>query len=728
MLVWCRTKSLKRVLRDAKTSSFAAWAIGIVLLIGQPLLFFSGVLFNPRKHIPYDIEGFHLPLAAYIARCVREHVLPLWAPYPYCGVPIHADIQAQLFYPLTWISLLLGNLSAGHKLFYWIEWQIPLHMILAGLFTFFLLRYLGLAMAPAFFGATVYQLGGFFASQAQHLGAICCGAWLPLVLLSVFKLKKGVTATGIAMLAVGVALSVLSGFIAATVVVLASAAMATIALVPSVRTKFRFVASVLGGVISGLGLSAIQLIPTYQLTGLSVASERAQADGTGGGLEIQSLASLVWPNYYHIFTPFDASRFKLDINFTFLYVYCGILTVLLVLAAPMMKRAIHARLFFGLTVISAVWMLGEETPVYRWVFTHLPRLVRGALYAEEALMAFCMFAALTAAVVLHQIGRKWPAPVLWAIALLTSADLIYFGADRPMNTGPGGYKAESNEYKLNGEAALLAQMQALVNQASPPMRIDYLTADGFPSIIGAAMLKLPTPDGDNPLALKRVIALRRLFCGGNSWERKLPVTRPGSPLLNLLNVGFLAGSNSQPPGTGLQLPVALETGGVRIYRNGGVLPRFFLVRWLHFAGSAADALSYLGRPGFQPAEEAVVETKSLSLNEPLSTGDVQIERYSANRIQLRVITTGSAFLASSEVLYPGWTVKINNKNAPFYMTNGAFRGIVLNAGTNRIVMEYWPGSLTAGAIVSALSAVLLIAGLVLPRRFGGASGLAHKPD
>jgi hypothetical protein len=239
---------------------------------------------------------------------------------------------------------------------------------------------------------------------------------------------------------------------------------------------------------------------------------------------------------------------------------------------------------------------------------------------------------------------------------------------------------------------------------------------------------LPTPDGDNPFAPKRVIALRRLFCSGNWWERKVPVNRPDSPILNLLNVGFLGGTNGQQLGTGVQLPVALETNGVRIYRNAGVLPRFFLVRRLHFAGSAADALSYMGRPGFQPAEEAVVETKNLSLSEPLSTGDVQIERYSANQIQLRVITTGSAFLASSEVLYPGWTVKINDKTAPLYMTNGAFRGIVLNAGTNRIVMEYWPGSLTAGAIVSALSAVLLIAGLVLPRRFGGASALARKPD
>ncbi|HXJ43986.1 MAG TPA: hypothetical protein VNH18_32165, partial [Bryobacteraceae bacterium] len=163
-----------RGLIDRYASRFA-----LLLLIAQPLLFFKKVLFNPRAHIPFDIEQFHLPLATYIARCVRQGVFPFWDPYPYCGVPIHADIQAQLFYPLSWISIVLGNLSEGHKLYYWLEWQIPLHMILAGVLTFFLLRHLGSSVPSALFGGTVYQLGGYFASQAQHLGAICCGAWLP---------------------------------------------------------------------------------------------------------------------------------------------------------------------------------------------------------------------------------------------------------------------------------------------------------------------------------------------------------------------------------------------------------------------------------------------------------------------------------------------------------------------------------------------------------------------
>jgi hypothetical protein len=47
-----------------------------------------------------------------------------------------------------------------------------------------------------------------------------------------------------------------------------------------------------------------------------------------------------------------------------------------------------------LTVIRVVWMLCDQTPIYRLVYTHLPRLLRGCLYAGYALLAFSLFVAL----------------------------------------------------------------------------------------------------------------------------------------------------------------------------------------------------------------------------------------------------------------------------------------------------------------------------------------------
>src|SRR6267142_2874783 len=520
------------------------WASGIALLflIGQPLVFYKRVLFNPRAHIPFDIEQFHLPLVTYIARCVRQGIFPFWDPHPYCGVPIHADIQAQLFYPLSWISIVLGNLSGGHKLYYWLEWQVPLHMILAGVFTFFLLRRLGASVPSALFGGTVYQLGGYFASQAQHLGAICCGAWLPLVLLCVWKLSASIRVRWVALLACSIALVFLAGFPAATMVVLGSAGLLAVGLTLSRRADWKLFAALGGGVAIGVCIAAIQLVPTYQLSRLSVASMRSNWYVTGAGLHIQSLASLIVPNYYHIFTPNDPSLYKLPINFTFLYVYCGLITVALLGIALFVRRAPYIRMLFLLTLISAIWMLGDATPIYPFVFHRLPGLVRGALYAEYALMAFCMFAALTSAVTLDRVTARVPKLLCWGIALLTAVDLTHFGAKRPMNYYPGSYKAEHSEYDIAGYPGSLSRIQKLLDQTNPPLRVDYVDKGADTFVWGPNMLKLPTPDGDNPLALQRILALRRLFCAGNYWERQRNVNNVSSPLVRMLNVGFLVSS------------------------------------------------------------------------------------------------------------------------------------------------------------------------------------------
>ncbi len=84
------------------------------------------------------------------------------------------------------------------------------------------------------------------------------------------------------MLAAGLALSILAGFMASALVVVIAAAIVSVVLVFQAGARLKFLAAVLCGWILGVGLAAIQLVPTYQLTGYSLASERAQALGSGG--------------------------------------------------------------------------------------------------------------------------------------------------------------------------------------------------------------------------------------------------------------------------------------------------------------------------------------------------------------------------------------------------------------------------------------------------------------
>jgi uncharacterized membrane protein YfhO len=75
------------------------------------------------------------------------------------------------------------------------------------------------------------------------------------------------------------------------------------------------------------------------------------------------------------------------------------------------------------------------------------------------------------------------------------------------------------------------------------------------------------------------------------------------------------------------------------------------------------------------------------------------------------VTGGRAFLASSEAFYPGWKVAVNGKPGQFYITNGAFRGVMLSSGTNHITMTYWPERFLFWAGISVAGLLLGLAGL-----------------
>ncbi len=665
------------------------FALGLLLL--QPVLFFWRVVVNPRAHIPYDLEFFHLPLISFVAQSIHRGIPPLWDPYFYGGVPIHADPQAQLFYPFTWLAIL----AAGHgqSLYYWVELLVPLHMILAGVFSFWLLRRIGLRTPAAFLGATVYQLGGYFASQAQHLGAICCAAWLPLAILAVFENRNRVRARWVAILALAVGMSILAGFVATTLVVAVSVGLAMMALFALREASWRVIPATAAGFLLGTLISTVAFVPLWHLSQVSIASQRGTWLLSGGGLPLESLVSLVMPDYYHIFEAEQA--LKLPYNFTFLYVYCGIATLPLLAMAAVFGKA-RERVFLILTFLSALWMLGEHTSVYPFIFTRLPALVRGALYAEYALMAFCFFGGVTAAMALHRLGNRAPAAILWIVALGTSVDLIHAGSNRPMNSNDGSYKQENPGNQIGGSTGLVSQLRALVNHTSPPSRIDYLDDSAFGPISASEIFGLPTTDGTNPFMLLRIRSLRRLFCGGEWWERKLPVNRPGSPLLAMLNTEWLLAGKPLPAeqvrAAGLEEPGPVEQArlsGYFAYRIPNALPRFFLVSRIRRSPGEAATFRLLARPDFHPAEEAIVENIPADRS-GLAVAPVKVEAYSPNRVQLTVATNGPAYLATSEAMYLGWEARVNGKPQPLLLTNGAFRGLHLPAGASEIVIEYHP--------------------------------------
>jgi hypothetical protein len=393
-------------------------ALPFAVLAAEVVVFYRHVLFYGSYVIPWDMREFHLPLAEFLARSLRQGEFPLWDPFTYCGVPFYANVQAQVFYPPTLAAVWLSNLAGGARLLNFLEWQLVIHVFLVGALAYWLLLRLDTGRSAALLGATVFQLGGFFASQTQHLGAVNGAAWLPLAWLSVLKLSRGFRWRWTAALAASLALSFLAGLPAVAIAVAASSALLAVILVASRRAPARLLGPVaLAGGWSVL-LAAAQLLPTLELNGLSVAQYRSDWLGSGGGLPLASLVSLVFPNYYGIF---DLATYSHPWQPTFLHIYCGIPGILLAVWAAFRRTGPMAVPFAVLTLLSGLWMLGDSTPAGKALALALPEAVRGAVHPEFVMPACLLGVSVLAGLGAHALLKGRP---VWVGAILVAAAAV----------------------------------------------------------------------------------------------------------------------------------------------------------------------------------------------------------------------------------------------------------------------------------------------------------------
>ena len=687
-----------------------------LVLLAEVLGFWRAVLFSGRFAIPWDLQGYHQPLAWLVARSIARGELPLWNPYTYCGIPIYANLTTQLFYPPTLALLILSNwVGGGRHLLYFLELQVVLHALLGGCLTFKLLRRLGVSATAALVGGTIYQLGPYFATQAQHMGAIDAAAWLPLAWLAAIELADGFRWRWMAALAAALALSFLAGFPAATAVVYGSTLLLAALLAVFRRASFRMTLRIalccLLAFVWSAVVCAVQLFPTLELNARSVSAIRFSFAGSGGGIPLAALPSLFYPNHLGILGA-HASTWHSPWNATFIYLYCGIPALVFCAAALFPGRHAKTLVFGSMALANALWMFGDSTPVYRGVFQILPKFLRSSLYAGFAMCAFTLAVAVLAGLGADRVLKSRSAGFQSAVVLLVALDLIVFSSGRLFNTidlkrDPGiGYD------NFEGYPEVPRRLRQLVNQSVPPWRIDTINAS-INWAHGAPLFEVPTANGDDPFALFRYMQFRISFTGGERWGRYYEVRDPDSRLLKFLNVRYVI---SRVP---LAKPGALiyqeDLPGNVVYENPNPLPRFVLVDRVRLASDAAAALGILRSPDFDPRHEAVVEDVAEG-GPPLpgarSGGQVKVVRYEPREVVLETDTPGPAFLATSETYYPGWRAQVDGRDELLYLTNVAFRGLPVPSGHHRITMRFDPPILGWSALVSLVGLVLLGAGFM----------------
>lgn len=675
-----------------------------VALLADAVLFFHKPLFSTQYLFPWDFRGVQLPLITFLRDQLRDHHFALWNPWSYCGYPVFANIEAGFFHPLVLLSALIGSRLPVEALPMLLEWAVVLQVWMAGIAAYHLFRELGAGRAAACAGAVIFQTGGYFASRAEHIGAMMAVAWMPLAWLAVWHLCQKISPRWVAILAFALGMSILGGFPQPTLAVFVSTAVLSVALVLLRYSRPRLILYVAGACLLGILLAAVQFIPTAQLTQHSVARYRADWLGTGGGLYWQSLVSFVLPNHYGIF---DMNRFHGPGDATFLYLYCSIAGLLLALFAVATRRNRHVTLLSAMALFGLFWMLGDKTPIWRWMYPLLPEKIRIGIHPEYTYCILTLAVAGLAALGLESLRVK--EGVRWAIGIAIAADLFLTGSGRPMNLMSVELEPGVTRYAFDGNRRLLETVRGYANRQTPPARIDTAEASMLWSVCSPITL-VPAAGGVSPLALENIIQLRLLLHPGARWGWYYPVEKLDSPVLDLLNVRYLiAGGEAAARAAALaKFRHLAGFPGIELFENLSAMPRFFVVHQVRRVASIDEARTAIGRGEIDLRQSALTE-EPIELRPGPGTGDeVRVLTYRPSSLELTVRSHGAGLLVLSENDYPGWNAWLDEKPVAIHRVDIAFRGVVVPDGEHRVRMAFQPAILPISLGISLATGLLLV--------------------
>jgi hypothetical protein len=390
---------------------FGLWAL---LLLWRPLLageaFFWG---TPLLQF--------VPWQRMAASMWRAGHLPLWNPLVGCGAPLAANYQTAAFYPLNVLYLLLPAEVA-------LSWTAALHLALAGWGMYRWGRAVGLDRFPAFIGALSLSGSGFLVARVALFPSVAFTfPWLAVWLWRAEVLVRRGRPRDALWLGLSLGLGLLAGHAqTAFYGVLTLTAYLVFRTLQEARARrqgtirntqhairnTQYVirnAQLIGLALAlGLGLAAVQLLPTAELMMQSQRSAGVDYDfAMTYSLWPWRLITFVAPDFFG--SPgrgdyWGYATYWEDAG------YVGVLPLLLAAQAVLggkrrRKDGGAGQVWFwaGGAFIAVVLALGKNTPVFPFLFRHVPGL---NLFQAPARWLAVTTVALAALVALG--AQSWP--------------------------------------------------------------------------------------------------------------------------------------------------------------------------------------------------------------------------------------------------------------------------------------------------------------------------------
>ena len=726
------------------------------------IAFFWDVLWLPNGRIVAgnDLTNMFTHWLSFAKSSIQQGKLPLWNPYLSSGLPFIANPQPALFYPPTWLALLMPVSKVLGLI-------VVLHLWLAGVGMIAWLRSEGASKAGALLGGIVFAFSGYFfvRVQAGHLGVITTGTWLPFVL---WGYRRAVTRRSWKLAILGglpVGLSILAGHTASFLYVALGLAVYVAFCAwecwreeRSAKAVTRSLAQAGVMLIIGLALAAVQVLPMIELVTHSIRQAADYGFAARFSWPPGHLVSLLVPNFFG--EPLHTGYWGDGIYDEFVF-YVGILPLLLALLALGLRHRLKPFLLtLGLGALLLAF--GEYGALHRLFYRFVPLFQAARAPARAGFLFTVAAAALAGLLVTALTSVSLPeeeeertrllGPLKGSLILtvagigsaLVVAGFAAFAWGRDSNPSAGRLYHLANQtaifvlFFLLSAALLKAWRAALFPRAAflslvlGLVVLDLWTfggqavqpvdaqESGYWRVVSQAVddpqtarvlpwgLNVVEQNGGMPFGLRSVFGYDPLVL--QRYEEFITsVPDPRARTYDLLNAGYLVTSASQEFPDETESPqLVLEESGVWVYERPGALPRAWVVPQVAVMDDAA-ALARIHEPDFDPCAVALVDS-------PLTCegagGDAEITRYEGNRIEAQV--SGGGLLIFSEVYYPGWRATVDGQPAQLVRADYVLRGVCVPAGEHRVALVYDPPLFKVGLAVTGLTLLLILGIAVWP--------------
>ncbi|MFH1279697.1 MAG: YfhO family protein [Candidatus Eisenbacteria bacterium] len=759
-------------LRPAGRPNLVAFGLlaGVLLLFyWKPLIGFPG----ERTFFWEDFLYQNYPYRAFEAEELRRGDFPFWNPYQFGGMPYAADVQAAAFYPPNLALTLFVKEGALDPR--WVEALSVFHALLGGFFFYLLLRSRAAGVWASLLAGIGWSLSGFFVVRMIHMNVLAVVAWAPLLSLLFLRAveRRSVAAASLGGVVLGV--SLLGGSPQYSLYLLFLLGLH--ALYETVRPAegrpgaARFAPLLSLGVILllGFGVAAVQLIPTEELSRLSLRADMTYEESTECSFGPASLPTLLLPKLYGSAAGGNTRGYwgpRPYFSSWELSAYPGIVVLVLALVALVYRPRGRATLFFALLGLFGLLLgLGAYGPLHRLFFELVPFYGKFRCPGRAFLLTGVSLAFLAGRGAHLLLGRppgnrKRRTVLATLLAAILLAGLVSYLAFRPEANASRTHPPDAGRTALLSFllffGVLTASGGAVLFWASRGRPLGPVVRGGLLLLLVAELFLYGygfNDGGRDPDQFYRgrsdVVDLLRKESDGGLYRVKQRA-REGMVLpRNMGSVNRIPsvdGYNQLKLQRYEDLQVAPEVSfermidlfGVRIYtlldpetnglgmaRNPDCLPKAFFVGEAEIVSGEEEAIRRVGAPDFDPARAVVLEGGAPGRESPGGTGEATVVSWGTNRIEVTVTADGPGWLVLNEVYYPAWKVTVDGEERESLPADHALRAVRLEAGDHRVVWAYRSGSFRLGAAVSAaaLLAAMALLFVAAPRRGEGPAQL-----